>query len=187
MLRPTGEARIERGEWVLKHHLHGAPQAALGARAHHVPVDHDLSGRGAFQSDQQVGERALAAAAFAGDAEDASDTYVEADAVDRPHGRGPAEHGHAPGEVLVHVAKGHDGGVTAHTATLASQMPARAASCAHVGRFAGEMTGDRAVRANRDPCRFLRAADVAHERAARGERAAHGRLRQAGRMTSDAD
>ena len=127
------EARIERGEWDPETPSARRAVGGARARAHHVPVDHDLSGRGAFQPDQQVGERALAAAAFAGDAEDASDTYVEADAVDRPHGRGPAEHGHAPGEVLVHVAKGHDWGVTAHATSTRIPNAGPGRLLAHVG------------------------------------------------------
>ena len=72
-------ARVERRLRVLEHHLNGRNPDAPGVRGavgHVLAIEHDAACRRRLQPDQQLGKRALAAAAFA----DEADELVRGDA-----------------------------------------------------------------------------------------------------------
>ena len=100
-----GEARIERGVAVLKHHLHPAaqlPQRQIAAEL--FAVEHDRAGIRLDQADHQPRRRRLAAAGFADDAEHLALVDREAHVIDRAHHAAPPEQAAAELEVLAQCA-----------------------------------------------------------------------------------
>jgi hypothetical protein len=77
-------ARIERGAWILEHHLHApAMDTGAGGAGDAFPVDPDLAyGRG-FEAHDHTGDGRFAGAALAGQAIDRAARYREADIIDR--------------------------------------------------------------------------------------------------------
>ena len=87
-----GEAWVQRGIAVLKHHLHAAAQFAQRQRAAdlHAVID-DVAGIALHQVHQQPCGGRLAAAGFADDADGFALGDGEGDIIDRAHGLAGAE------------------------------------------------------------------------------------------------
>ena len=115
-------ARVERGERVLEHRLDQLCPLAAGHGAQGAAVDQDVAAGGGMQAEDQAGQRGLAAAGFADDAEAAAPWHRERNAVDgADHARG-GEHAGALAEDFFDVAD-FDG--RGHAAIPAVQLAAR--------------------------------------------------------------
>src|ERR1700722_15059494 len=119
----NSEARIDGAERILEHHLHIAPQRRPAMSRQVATVDQDLAAAEGFQPDQQIGQRALAAAASANDAEAAARPYCEADVLDGGHDGSAAEHARAGSEVLPRGMNLQRRERLAHAAYSASHSP----------------------------------------------------------------
>src|SRR5215216_250702 len=87
-----GEAGVERGVAVLKHHLHAAAQRAQRKRwPDRLAVEHDLAGIRSYQTDDETRRGRLAAAGLADDAEHLALLDREAHVVDGAHYAAAAE------------------------------------------------------------------------------------------------